>query len=181
MVCSQFVDKKFTDCSQLRNPARAPDHEPPKENGKAFSAFPSCQQLGAALHIVATMGEHPAIAGEFLPICLCPLAVIGGVPSHPTLEVVGAVGSEYLASSEIVSKMCHSYFLSFSGRLPLPCDYIIPQRKGFVNRFYEIISMFSHQSSIITFSRSAPQRLFCSIAQEALASFIFCSISWVLV
>ena len=140
--CSQFVNKKFTYCLQLRKPARAPDHEPPERNGKAFSAFPACRQLGTALLVIAAVGEHPAIAGELHPICRRPFAVIGGVPSHPTLQVVGVVGGENLSSSKIVSKMCHSYFLSFSGgSLPF-CDYIIAQNPSFVNRFLKNFFIF---------------------------------------
>ena len=59
------------------------------------------------------MGEHPLIAREFDSVRLRPLAVIGGVSLEPALEVVGVVGGEDFASSEIVSKMCHD-FLSFS-------------------------------------------------------------------
>ena len=55
----------------------------------------------------------------------------------PALEVVGVVGSEDFASSEVVSKMRHD-FLSFSREaLSLPCDYIIPQNPSFVKGFWE--------------------------------------------
>jgi hypothetical protein len=52
------------------------------------------------------------------------------VMCDPTLQVVAAVGGENFASSQTVSKMCHSSYLSFL------YTYIIPQIARVVKSFF---------------------------------------------
>lgn len=108
-----------------------------KESGLGLPPSRSCRQFGDAVGVTASVGEHPAVAGQFLPLFSEPLAVALHVTLDPTLKVVAVGGGKDFASSEIVSKMCHDFFPSFSGgSLPL-CDYIIPQNPLFVKGFWE--------------------------------------------
>jgi hypothetical protein len=64
------------------------------------------------------------------------------VARNPTLQVVGAIGGENFASGEIISKMCHSDYLSFGFiRFPL-YTYIIPQARAFVKGFLKSFLIF---------------------------------------
>ena len=70
-----------------------------------------------------------------LSLACIPFAVIGGVARDPTLQMVYAIGGENFASGKIISKMCHSVYLSFGFiRFPL-YTYIIPQARAFVKGF----------------------------------------------
>ena len=71
------------------------------------------RQFGDAVGIAASVGEHPAVTGRFLPLFSEPLAIVLRVTLDPTLKMVAVGGGKDFASSEIVSKMCHD-FLSFS-------------------------------------------------------------------
>jgi hypothetical protein len=59
------------------------------------------------------------------------------VACNPTLQVVAAVGGENFASSQTVSKMCHSSYLSFL------YTHIIPYFCGLVNPFDELFTICS--------------------------------------
>lgn len=88
-----------------------------KESGLGLPPSRSCRQFGNAVGVTASVGEHPAVSGKFLPLFSEPLAVALRVSLDPTLKVVGAVSGKDFARGGVVSEMCHDFFLFFSREL----------------------------------------------------------------